>query len=164
MCLCVGGGGVLVLPGLPGWTCMATLASSGQVAPHNSRPLVQARCVCVCVCVCQSRLSDLSMRVLESPRRRGFHVRPQPPTNDCVSTRTPLPLFQPPQALWQRKSFWLWLCTCGIYVCSCTRVHPSDISGENPNHGGGTKGGPKAPPGWREGVGRGLSPLGSPIL
>ena len=23
-----------LLPGLPGWTCMATLASSGWVAPH----------------------------------------------------------------------------------------------------------------------------------
>ena len=31
------------LPGLPGWTCMATLASSRRVAPHYSRPSVQAR-------------------------------------------------------------------------------------------------------------------------
>ena len=31
------------LPGLPSWTCMATLASLCRVAPHYSRPLVQAR-------------------------------------------------------------------------------------------------------------------------
>ena len=58
--------GIFFLPGLPGWTRMATLASSGRVAPHYSRPLVQAfgagqgcipvlpldQCVCVCLCVC----------------------------------------------------------------------------------------------------------------
>ena len=43
-CVCPGGGGVLpFLPGLPGWTCMATLASSGRIAPHYSRPTVQVR-------------------------------------------------------------------------------------------------------------------------
>ena len=72
VCLCVL---LQFFPGLPGWTCMATLTSSGRVAPHCSRPSVQARgvslysrpvqyalrpklgslpqlCVCVCVCVC----------------------------------------------------------------------------------------------------------------
>ena len=39
VCVCV----VPFLPGLPGWTCMATLAASGRVAPHYSRPSVQAR-------------------------------------------------------------------------------------------------------------------------
>ena len=43
MGLCVGGGGLPFLPGLPSWTCMATLASSGRVAPHYSRPSVQAK-------------------------------------------------------------------------------------------------------------------------
>ena len=41
--MCAGGGVLPFLPGLPGWTCMATLASSGRVAPHQNRPSVQAR-------------------------------------------------------------------------------------------------------------------------
>ena len=36
-------GVVPFFPGLPGWTHTATLASSGQVAPHYSRPSAQAR-------------------------------------------------------------------------------------------------------------------------
>ena len=43
VCVCVCEGVVPFLPDLPGWTCMATLASSGRVAPHYSRPSVQAR-------------------------------------------------------------------------------------------------------------------------
>ena len=43
VCVCVEEGVLPFLPGLPGWTCMATLASSGRVAPHYDRPLVQAR-------------------------------------------------------------------------------------------------------------------------
>ena len=44
VCVCVCVWSVVpFLPGLPGWTCMATLASSGRVAPNYSRPSVQAR-------------------------------------------------------------------------------------------------------------------------
>ena len=42
-CVCVCVVALPLLPGLLGWTCMATLASSGRVAPHYSRPSVQAR-------------------------------------------------------------------------------------------------------------------------
>ena len=43
VCVCVCVWVLLFLPRLPGWTYMATLASSGQVTPHYSRPSVQAR-------------------------------------------------------------------------------------------------------------------------
>ena len=35
VCVCVCGGVLPFLPGLPGWTCTATLASSGRVEPSN---------------------------------------------------------------------------------------------------------------------------------
>ena len=41
--VCGGGGGSPFFTRSPGGACMATLASSGRVAPHYSRPTVQAR-------------------------------------------------------------------------------------------------------------------------
>ena len=80
MCTCVCGGGTTVFTRSPGRTCMATLASSGRVAPHYSRPSVQARGASLC-CPSTSAICTRGQNLARCPRTtlevgwwlRGFH-------------------------------------------------------------------------------------------